>query len=512
MSNKYVEEKIKSRWIKIKRIFLLFCFICYSFIFCQSKKDLNYLVNKYPEIEFHHQISAIIVLNTENCNTCNVPLKTILDNIKNKNFIKWFLIIDNHLTNFALNSFIQKEEIDTGLIKIIRDDLFYKKILSKNNNESVFLLVCNNKIIYRETLYDINLKAIEENVNKHCRCSYSFQKVKLINIYNKDLFETCNYTVNPPYAFFICNSYNNIHSYNLIQNKELNSYTLNHVSEINYLKLCENILSVSSVSNNQNIIKHNNLKYNNLVTPDRALYSDNNNQYIIFSLEYFSDTIFNNKPAIASYQNNFLIKTDTLLNIKDTFYFDINYYILSHSGGVVINDSIFYFLRYSSELKNIVLSEFYLKDKFIVIKKEIPFQHSDKKFTSIPKIKYDLLSNSIYVFFYPKHKSTEILKYYINNQKVENLMYLKNIFVSYTMFYQINEHEYIALANKKNSLKIFKYNRIDKKLIFLSDIPKDFTLDNNMNTFLNQSLNSNSIKPNVLPFYLSNNNILYFYY
>lgn len=476
--------------------FSVFIFLQLLFVLTCAQTDFNSITSlSYQPL---NSLKAILILNPHSCSTCNIPIYHIIDYFKEKK-IPTKIITDSELKPSALSLFIQQNNIDTSYASVLTsNDQFLK-----NLTDNTLILFKDEDIIYQTPLHKINFQKLEKRIEKHKIYHIDYAILPFQHSYHNNLFLK---------STTICPKTNEI--LGIIPSI---SYFFNYNAKTNTLKeklvpfdttlyfnLCKKLLTPSVQKKNLYILTNELHLKIPPVSPIVFLYSFNvNSYYLLCDLEYYSDTIFQHQSAISSVVHSFLLKMDSSFNVLDTLVFQKNYLIISPTGGCAINDSIFYFVRYNPNLKKYTLSKFKSNNKelFLISDIEIPYRSKDAR--NIVPILKAIYNNELLLFFYPQtifnRSHTKIFKYTVHSNKIEQLLYKKNNFISYTMFYPLHPNNYIYLTNKKGQIFIEKYNVFTHQFKHLLHIK---------NRFPNTNTQDTSFDKDVYYFFLENNNIL----
>lgn len=465
----------------MKMRFLGSLYLVIGFLIKVSAQHQNYHVTA-DTVQKSPLFQAILILNTTNCNSCHVPIYKILDYFKTNNIII-YIAHNGEMTPLALSIFNRQNSIDTNDVRLISMNDIYRVTGKKISlNENVVVLMKGKKIIYKTALHKLNFNKLDKIIEKHRFSVITYQVIKFSNKYHKNIFEKSeNIVYQNGVIAGVVSDISYLFSYdcknNLLKEKILSEDTSR------YFSICRKILNPHAQRQNRKIINDElRLKKPPLSLGIFAYSNSLTNYYLINTLNYYADTLFRNRPATLSKEIGYIVKLDTLFNGLDTLLFAENYYILPNVGGYVLNDTTFFFIRYSINLSKYVLSQFKLKNNLLFLEKDIHIPYHSKDSESIiPRMKL-LNTNELALFFYPtnilKFTHTKILRFNLITNQFDLLLYKKNAFISYTMFYKINETNYLYLVNKKRNLKIEQYNSVSRKYCKLFNL-KQLLLNTN---------------------------------
>jgi len=492
----------------MKKLLLIGLYYACFHVFAQKSKDIELFLKKNAIQTKDDSYIGLIVQNIANCNSCDVPISTIIDYLQDRN-IKVYLIVNDDYNIPFIQLYVKQNGIDTNSVEILSDSEFCKKVWGNNTSDPVLMLLKGKKCVFKSTFNKIDYTKLDRQLSLKTNL-LEFEIIKLNNNYHNNLFEACNYVFyNQRHILGILSSIGYLFYYQLGT-----SYIKERIvswDKYDYLNLCKKMLNKNARLTNESIIENElKLKKGNVYPVNMAYSFTLNEQFLIYTLDYYSDTVFYNKPAILSNEIAFLIKYDTLLNAKDTITFHQNNYIIPYAGAYAFNDSIFYFMRYSLDLKRYVLSKFKLKDSKLFLEQDmfIPYKNKDVSH-SVPRLK-PISKDELVLFFYPRRmgkKGTKIMKFNLLENKVSMGLFNKDSFISYAMFYKINDHEYVFLSNKNNRLRIRKYNSQLSKYQTLLNISKDLISDKNVKS----DIKLNHPTSSDLNFFLPNNTIIQTY-
>lgn len=481
---------------------LMYSFLFLSCAFSQNDKEITQIITGQCSIKKPQQIFGLIILNTFQFNNCNAPAQTIIDNIKYKDKIQWYVVTDSNVKPEYEYLFLQKHHLDTSKVKIILHNDIVRKTLKSSNNEDVIILWHHNKILIKQPFSKIDYNKIHKIIEKTTGYFSAFKIVEFSNPYLNNFFESCMYVLNDKYLLAVCPSLNLISKYNY----ETNATVINKFFSCDsnaYLNVSKLLIDPGVYNLNKHIIESDKqVRPFASCSPVRFMHSySSHHHYLICKLNYLSDTIINNQPAVSVNEVPYILKYDSLLNVSDTIIFDRNYYIIPQTGGISFYDTVFYFIRYSTHTKQYVFSEFILKAKKLFLVKDV-WVPEIQEFQVIPELKTTSAGN-IFLFHYPK-KHSEVLKFNFITQQFEKIMHIKHAFVSYTMFYEIPDNNYIYFIKKRKKFFIERYFTTSKQPQTVMEI--------NGKVFQNKTFASNEklfASCCTFPFFLPSNRILY---
>lgn len=475
------------------------------------------------KVSYSKEVSALIIQSKFVCSSCNIPMNTLVEYL-NERMIPAYVVMGDFLTPAARDIYARQNNLDIRSLKSLSDEDIpteIKQYAEKYNGKLV--LLHRQKILSEYPLHKINFKKLDEIARRYCDLSFHYEIMKVDNPYYKSLFEYAAYV--PNYNEYVTGIVTDIHYgfyYHLASNKFRD--TIFKTDKESYYKLCSVFLSKEKQEANRLIIENElHLKNYDIHLVAEMYSSVSNHHYWIGTFSYYSDTVFLRQKAISQYEISFLVKHDTLLNNADTLLFKQDYMVIPHSRGYCLSDTAFYFLRYSSELKQYVFSLFKLKNKYLVLDKDIPVPINHYREASVPMIGY-AGNNEVLLFFYSKNffgkEYTNVYRFKADEEKFD-LLLKKKEFISFNMFYKTDDNAYVYLACEKEKFKVEWYHSLLKKRHLLVNIKKEdwedksksqisFNTDHQKDR-LSESFFQNIIGSGKMPafyFFLSNNQVL----
>lgn len=404
---------------------------------------------------------VLITYNIKSCAHCELPIHTLLKEIRNTHSsISIYLIINDSLTKEGLLHFCLMNTIDTSQLQIVYNPSLFNYFQNKLKNDyNICILQPNGKILYAQPSHKNQSKffdALKDQVT-----AYIVEKTPITHPYYKDVTSVYFDNVELENAFILF-----IPSSNLLAMYGKNGQFIKQVFldslNLDYFSLLQKILSPQHYQQLQISFKNNPyLQKITLLRPKDIFNINNHHIGIFFDIPVFKDSIFNKDSVTYEETKNFVALLDTNLQLKNILFFENSNKTIVSPIGTAVSDSIMYVFNYSAKNKRYSIGKYLFQNNKLIFLKDIPEPENSIHSKYIPKLTEN--KENYYLVYYTKNKSIV----YELNTKTDTFqkLFSSNKSIGSNYIFHTEKNNYLLLTHHKSKFEI---------LLFRPDI-KTFT-------------------------------------